>query len=85
MLADQMDHSVRDAEDISWISDIPVLGTISRIETPEYIRWVKKRRLIIAGSTGVAIVLALSLVHFFVADLWVIVAKIMRIWNKFTA
>ena len=84
LLADQMDHTVRDAEDIHWVSDMPVLGTISRIETPEYIRWLKRRRLIIAGSTCLSIVLFLVIVHFFFRDLWVFWAQLTRLWGKYT-
>ena len=84
LLADQVDHTVRDSEDINWLSDLPVLGAISRIETAEYIRWLKKRRLLIAGSTCLSIMLVLILVHFFVRDLWVATAQLMRLWRKNT-
>ena len=84
LLADQLDHTVKDTEDIGWLSDLPVLGSISRIETPDYIQWLKKRRLIIAGSTCLSIMLVLILVHFFYRDLWVLTAQLMRMWRKYT-
>jgi uncharacterized protein involved in exopolysaccharide biosynthesis len=82
LLADQLDHTVKDAEDISWLSDLPVLGSISRMETPEYIRWLKRRRLIIAGSTCLSIMLFFLLVHLFYRDLWVLTAQLIRMWRK---
>jgi polysaccharide biosynthesis transport protein len=84
LLSDQLDHSVKDAEDIGWLSDLPVLGSISLIQTPEYIRWLKKRRLIIAGATCLSVMFLLILVHFFFRDLWVLMAQLMRLFNKYT-
>jgi len=84
VLADQMDNTVRDSEDVGWLADVPVLGSISFIKTPEYIHWLKKRRLIIAGSTCLSIMLMLILIHFLYEDLWVVTARIMRLWRKYT-
>ena len=84
LLADQLDHTIKDSEDIRWLSDLPVLGSISHIETTEYLRWLKKRRLIIAGSTCLSIMLVLLLVHLFYRDLWVLTAQLMRMWRKYT-
>ena len=33
LVSDQLDHSVKDADDLGWISDLPVLGSISRMTT----------------------------------------------------
>lgn len=84
MLSDQLDHTIKDAEDIGWLSDLPVLGSISFIRTPEYLRWIKKRRLIIAGATCLSVMLVLVLVHFFFRDLWVLMAQLIRLFNKYT-
>ena len=32
LVSDQLDHSVKDADDLGWLSDLPVLGSISRIK-----------------------------------------------------
>jgi polysaccharide biosynthesis transport protein len=84
LLSDQLDHSVKDADDIGWITDIPVLGSISRMQTPEYALWLKKRRWMIAAATCFSILLVIVLVHFFYMDLWVLMAQLMRLINKYT-
>ena len=78
MVSDQLDHSIKDADDLGWLSDLPVLGSISLIITPEYARWLKKRRLIIAGASCMSVLLVLVLVHFLYMDLWVLTAKLSR-------
>ena len=84
LMSDQMDHSVKDADDLNWISDLPVLGSISRMQNPEHDLWVRRRRLLIAGATCFSILLVLVLVHFFYRDLWVLMAQLMRLFNKLT-
>jgi polysaccharide biosynthesis transport protein len=84
LLSDQLDHSIKDADEIGWITDTPVLGSISRMITPEYQQQMKRRRLIIAGATCLSILLALILVHFFYRDLWVLMAQLMRLLNKYS-
>ena len=84
LVSDQLDHSVKDADDIGWITDLPVLGRISRMITPEYELILKRRRLIIAAATCFSILLALFLVHFLYRDLWVLTAQLMRfVGNKY--
>jgi polysaccharide biosynthesis transport protein len=83
LLSEQMDHSVKDAEDIAWITDLPVLGTISRIQSQEYILWLKRRRWIIAGATCISLLIAVALVHFFYRDLWVLWAQLTRLFYKY--
>ncbi len=83
LLSEQLDHSVKDAEDIGWITDLPVLGSISRIQTPEYILWLKRRRWIIAVATCFSLLLVIVLVHFLYRDLWVLWAQLTRLFNKY--
>jgi uncharacterized protein involved in exopolysaccharide biosynthesis len=83
LISDQLDHSVKDADDLSWLSDLPVLGNISLIITPEQARWLKTRRLIIAGTTCMSVLFVLFLVHFLYMDLWVLMAKLMRWFNRY--
>ena len=83
MVSDQLDHSIKDADDLGWLSDLPVLGSISLIITPEYARWLKRRRLIIAAATCMSVLLVLVLVHFLYRDLWVLMAKLSRWFNKY--
>ena len=84
LVSDQLDHSVKDADDIGWITDIPVLGSISRMTTPEHERQLKRRKLIIAAATCLSIFVILVLVHFLYKDLWVLMAQWMRLFNKYT-
>ena len=84
LVSDQLDHSVKDADDLGWISDLPVLGSISRMLTPEHDLGLKRRRWIIAAATCFSLFLVLVLVHFFYRDLWVLMAQLMRLFNKYT-
>jgi polysaccharide biosynthesis transport protein len=84
LLSDQLDHSIKDADDIGWITDLPVLGTISRMTTPENERRLKRRRIVIAVATCFSILLILVLVHFLYRDLWVLMAQLMRLFNKYS-
>jgi uncharacterized protein involved in exopolysaccharide biosynthesis len=83
MVSDQLDHSIKDADEIGWLSDLPVLGSISLIITPEYAHWLKKRRLIIAGASFMSVLLVLVLVHFLYMNLWVLMAKLSRWFNRY--
>jgi uncharacterized protein involved in exopolysaccharide biosynthesis len=84
LVSDQMDHSIKDADDINWMTDLPVLGNISRMENPEYLDRLKRRRWVIAAATCLSILLLFVLVHFFYKDLWLLMAEWMRLFNKHT-
>jgi len=83
LLTDQLDHTVKDANDINLITDLPVLGSISRIQTPEELQWLKRRRWIVAAATCFSILLLIILVHFIYRDFWVMMAQLMRFFNKY--
>jgi succinoglycan biosynthesis transport protein ExoP len=84
LVSDQLDHSVKDADDIGWITDLPILGSISRMTTPDHERRLKRRKLIIAAATCFSILVILVLVHFLYRDLWVLMAQLMRLFNKYS-
>jgi uncharacterized protein involved in exopolysaccharide biosynthesis len=84
LISDQMDHSIKDADDIDWITDLPVLGNISSMQNPDYVDHLKRRRWLIAAATCVSIFLFLVLVHFFYRDLWVLMAQLMRLLNRYS-
>ena len=84
LVSDQLDHSVKDADDLGWISDLPVLGSISKMTNPEHDLGLKRRRWIIAAATCFTLFVVLVLVHFFYRDLWVLMAQLMRLFNKYT-
>jgi polysaccharide biosynthesis transport protein len=83
-LAEHLDHSVHDSDELARLTGLPVLGAIIRIKTKEDIlRALRKRRLIWVISCG-SLVLALVLFHFFYMNLWVLAAKLLRLANKYT-
>ena len=77
-LREYTDKSVRDTETLEEITGVPVLSIIPAIVTPEDERKKKKRKMILAGTAVGGIFLALLLFHFFVMDLYVFYAKLVR-------
>lgn len=77
-LREYADKSVRDTETLEKITGVPVLSIIPAIVTPEDERKKKKRKMILAGTAVGGIFLALLLFHFFVMDLYVFYAKLVR-------
>jgi polysaccharide biosynthesis transport protein len=83
-LAEHLDHSIHDSDELARLTGLPVLGAIIRIKTKEDIlRALRKRRLIWVISCG-SLVLALILFHFLYMDLWVLAAKLLRLADKYT-
>jgi hypothetical protein len=83
-LAEQLDHSVKSANELSSLTGLPVLGTIARIETWEDVSQARHKKQLIWGVTGIVLILGLILFHFLYMDLWVLTAKLMRLANKYT-
>jgi hypothetical protein len=52
--------------------------------TPDHERRLKRRKLIIAAATCFSILVILVLVHFLYRDLWVLMAQLMRLFNKYS-
>lgn len=77
-LREYTDKSVRDIETMEKITGVPVLSIIPAIITPEDKRKKKKREMILAGTSVGGIFFALLLFHFFVMDLYVFYAKLVR-------
>lgn len=82
-MVEQLDHSLKNADELALLTGLPVLGTISRIETKEDLVLAQRKRLIIWTTTGLAFLLVLSLFHLLYMDLWVLTAKLMRLLNKY--
>ncbi len=83
-LAENLDHSVHNTDELSYLTGLPVLGSIIRIQTREdVIREHQKRRLIWMVSFG-SLILGLVLVHFLYKDLWILAAKLFRLADKYT-
>jgi succinoglycan biosynthesis transport protein ExoP len=82
-LAENVDHSVKSADELAWLTGLPVLGRVARIVTPEDIARKKHRRRLIWAITGVLIVVGVILFHFFVMDLWIFYARVGRSVGKY--
>jgi succinoglycan biosynthesis transport protein ExoP len=83
-LADHLDHSVKSAAELARLTGLPVLGSIIRIQTSEDILRAHHKRKLIWVVTGVSLVVALALFHFFYLDLWVLTARLLRLADKFS-
>jgi polysaccharide biosynthesis transport protein len=82
-LKENLDHSVKTAEELAGWTGIPILGTISRIWTKQDVAQRRRKKLIIFGSTCLSLGLGLILFHFLYMDLWVLSATVMRLANKY--
>ena len=51
-LAEQLDHSVKSADELSSLTGLPVLGTIARIQTREDVIQSRRKRRLIWAVTG---------------------------------
>jgi hypothetical protein len=72
------DHSVRSAEALTRATGFPVLASVPEILTPQDIARKKARRKIWIFSTVLFFALGVVLFHFFIMDLEVFWAKLMR-------
>ena len=83
-LAEHLDHSVKNSDDLARLTGLPVLGSIIRIETSEDITRARRKRKLIWAVTGFALIMGLALFHFFYMDLWVLTARLLRLADKYT-
>jgi succinoglycan biosynthesis transport protein ExoP len=83
-LAEHLDHSVKNGDDLMRLTGLPVLGSIIRIRTKEDITRARRKRRLIWTVTGVSLLMGLALFHFFYMDLWVLTAKLLRLATKYS-
>ncbi len=83
-LAEHLDHSVKNSDELARLTGLPVLGSIMRIETSEDITRARRKRKLIWAVTGFALIMGLALFHFFYMDLWVLTARLLRLADKYT-
>ena len=81
-LREYSDRRVRDMEIMERLTEVPVLSVIPSIVTLEDSARQKKRTIIWAGTAVAGIFLALILFHFFVMDLYVFYAKLVRLFQS---
>jgi hypothetical protein len=82
-LAEHLDHSVKTSDELARLTGLPILGSIIRIETSEDVTRARHKRKMIWAVTGLALIMALALFHFFYMDLWVFTAKLLRLADKY--
>jgi succinoglycan biosynthesis transport protein ExoP len=83
-LVEHLDHSVKSSDELARLTGLPVLGSITRIQTKEDISQARRKRRLIWAVTGVSLIMALALFHFFYLDLWVLTAKLLRLADRYT-
>jgi succinoglycan biosynthesis transport protein ExoP len=83
-LAEHLDHSVKNSDELARLTGLPVLGSIIRIQTKEDIAQAKRKRKLIWMVTGFTLVLGVVLFHLFYMDLWVLTARLLRLANKYS-
>jgi succinoglycan biosynthesis transport protein ExoP len=82
-LVEHLDHSVKDTDELARLTGLPVLGSIIRIETKEDLAWNRQKRKLFWAATGISVIMALILFHFFYMDLWVLSARLIRLADKY--
>ena len=82
-LAEHLDHSVKNGDELARLTGLPVLGSIRRIQTGEDIIQARRKRKLIWAVTGFALIMGLALFHFFYLDLWVLTARLLRLVHKY--
>lgn len=79
---ESVDTSIKSAGELAGLTKTPPLGTIPRIATPfDLARRRRFRRLLLMG-TGVSLVLAVLLIHFFYMDLYILMARLERLTSR---
>ena len=83
-LAEQMDHSLNSAAELASFTDLPVLGSITRIEITEDMDSARHKRRFLWTAISLVLLLGLVLFHFFYMDLWVLTARLLHLMHKYT-
>lgn len=79
---DKQDHSIRSADELSALTEMPPLGVIARIETPFDLSRKRQRRRILLLATCCSLSLGILIFHFFYMDVWILVARLLRFSEK---
>jgi succinoglycan biosynthesis transport protein ExoP len=83
-LAEHLDHSVKNSDELARLTGLPILGSIMRIQTREDIIQASRKLKLTWMITGFALCMGLAFFHFFYMDLWVLTARLLRLMNKYT-
>lgn len=82
-LTENLDHTVKNTDELAWLTGLPVLGRIARIVTEEDIARRKQRQRLIWSLAGFSVFAGLIIFHFFVMDLWILYARLGRFVGKY--
>jgi protein involved in ribonucleotide reduction len=82
MLTDHLDHTVKSADELAWLTGLPVLGRIALMETAEDVSRKKHRRRLIWSIMGASLLAGIMILHLFIKDLWVLTAQLERLVGK---
>ena len=83
-LAEHLDHSVNNSDDLARLTGLPVLGSIIRIQTQEDIVRAQRKRKLIWVVSGFSLIIGLVLFHLLYMDLWILAAKLLRLADKYS-
>lgn len=83
-LTEHLDHTIKSATELAWLSGLPVLARISRIVTAEDRERQARRRRLAWTAAGLSLVAGLLVFHFLIMDLWILTAKLGRVLNRLT-
>ncbi len=82
-LTENLDHSVKSADELAWLTGLPVLGSIARIVTPEDEARKQQRRRTIWVIIAASLLVFIIIFHFFIMDLWIFAARLGRFTGKY--
>jgi len=83
ILAENLDDSVKNTDELAMISGLPVLGSITRIITKEEMERRKKWRRIVCLIVIVSFPIIFIMIHLYYKDIWFIITKLNRLIAKY--
>jgi succinoglycan biosynthesis transport protein ExoP len=83
-LVENLDHSVKSGDEVTQLTGLPVLGSISCIRTQEDLAQARRQRKLIWAAAGFSLIIVVLLFHFLYMDLWVLTAKLLRLAHKYS-
>lgn len=77
-LADHLDRSVKTADELSMLTNLPVLGSIPRMLTSEDVTEDARRKRLIWMGTAFSVIVGLVLINFFYRNLLGLAVRLLR-------
>lgn len=79
---EMLDHSIKSSDELAWLTEMPPLGAVPKIETPHDLALKSRRQRLLWTTALVSLVLGLLLFHFFYMDLTILMTKFFGITKK---